>query len=115
MRTLGSVVSGASWSRHGGRQGRQIAIFTSDTGKTASLGIMPSYKVGYFIGSLSSTSINRELSKALIRLAPDDLDFHEIPIRDLPLYSQDYDANYPREAMALKDAIHQSQAILFIT
>lgn len=34
---------------------------------------MPVYKVGYFVGSLSSTSINRVLSRALIRLAPDDL------------------------------------------
>ena len=28
---------------------------------------MTIYKVGYFVGSLSSTSINRILSKALIR------------------------------------------------
>jgi chromate reductase, NAD(P)H dehydrogenase (quinone) len=76
---------------------------------------MASYRVGYFVGSLSSTSINRELSKALIALAPDDLEFHEIQIRNLPLYSQDYDANYPPEAVALKDAIHRSQAILFVT
>ena len=46
-----------------------------------------SYKVGYFVGSLSSTSINRVLAKALISVAPDDLEFTEIPIRDLPLYS----------------------------
>ena len=59
---------------------------------------MAAYKVGYFVGSLSSTSINRELSKALIRLAPEDLEFTEIPIRNLPLYSPDYDANYPPEA-----------------
>ncbi|HZM84656.1 MAG TPA: NADPH-dependent FMN reductase [Candidatus Limnocylindrales bacterium] len=76
---------------------------------------MPTYTVGYFVGSLSSTSINRELSKALIRLAPEDLEFHEIPIRDLPLYSQDHDASYPPEAVRLKDAIHRSQAILFVT
>jgi len=76
---------------------------------------MTSYKVGYFVGSLSSTSVNRELSRALIRLAPDDLEFTEIPIRDLPLYSPDYDTNYPPEATALKDAIHQAQAILFVT
>jgi len=76
---------------------------------------MASYKVGYFVGSLSSTSINRELSKALIQLAPEDLEFTEIPIRDLPLYSQDHDANYPPEATALKDAIHSSDAILFVT
>ena len=76
---------------------------------------MAAYQVGYFVGSLSSTSINRELSKALIRLAPEDLEFTEIPIGNLPLYSPDYDANYPPEALALKDAIHRSQAILFVT
>src|SRR6187431_3777019 len=73
------------------------------------------YRVGYFVGSLSSTSINRILSKALIRLAPDDLEFTEIPIRNLPLYSQDHDADYPPEALALKEAIRRSQAILFVT
>ena len=66
---------------------------------------MARYKVGYFVGSLSSTSINRELSEVLIRLAPEDLEFTEIPIRNLPLYSPDYDADYPPEAIALKDAI----------
>lgn len=73
------------------------------------------YKVGYFIGSLSSTSINRVLSKALIRVAPDDLEFTEIPIRQLPLYSPDYDADYPVEGTALKQAIEGSDAILFIS
>jgi chromate reductase len=76
---------------------------------------MTTYKVGYFVGSLSSTSINRILSKALIRLAPDDLEFHEIPIGDLPLYSPDFDDNYPPEALALKAAIDRSDAVLFIT
>ena len=66
---------------------------------------MAGYKVGYFVGSLSSTSINRELAKALIRVAPDDLEFSEIPIGNLPLYSPDFDANYPPEALALKEAI----------
>ena len=76
---------------------------------------MAAYKVGYFVGSLSSTSINRELAKALIHVAPDDLEFSEIPIRDLPLYSPDFDANYPPEALALKEAIHASDAVLFVT
>ena len=76
---------------------------------------MTTYKVGYFVGSLSSKSINRELSKALIRLAPDDLEFTEIPIGNLPLYSPDYDADYPPEAVALKEAIAASHAVLFVT
>src|SRR5690606_3863170 len=76
---------------------------------------MRTYKVGYFVGSLSATSINRELSKVLIRLAPEGLEFTEIPIGNLPLYNRDYDDNYPPEAAALKDAIRQVDAVLFIT
>jgi chromate reductase len=76
---------------------------------------MATYKIGYFVGSLSSTSINRELSKVLIRLAPDDLQFTEIPIRNLPLYSPDYDEDFPPEARAMKEVIAQSDAILFVT
>jgi len=76
---------------------------------------MTTYKVGYFVGSLSSTSINRELSRALINLAPEDLEFTEIGIGNLPLYSPDYDADYPPEALALKDAIRSADAILFVT
>jgi chromate reductase, NAD(P)H dehydrogenase (quinone) len=73
------------------------------------------YQVGYFVGSLSSTSINRILSRALIRLAPPDLQFTEIPIGDLPLYNPDHDTDYPPEARALKEAIARSDAVLFVT
>ena len=73
------------------------------------------YQVGYFVGSLSSTSINRALSRALLRLAPSDLEFTEIPIGNLPLYSPDFDADYPPEAVALKEAIARSDEVLFVT
>jgi len=76
---------------------------------------MPTYQVGYFVGSLSSTSINRILSKALIMAAPVDLEFTEIPIGNLPLYSPDYDSDFPPEAMELKRAIAASDAVLFVT
>src|SRR5438128_9161769 len=73
------------------------------------------YRVGYCIGSLSSTSINRLLATALKKLAPPELEMTEIPFKDLSLYSSDYDKNYPPVAMALKDAIARSDAILFVT
>jgi chromate reductase, NAD(P)H dehydrogenase (quinone) len=76
---------------------------------------MAKYKVGYFVGSLSSTSINRMLAKALVRLAPPELELTEIPIKDLPLYSQDYDADYPPVARAFKKAIADVDAVLFVT
>jgi chromate reductase len=76
---------------------------------------MTRYKVGYLIGSLATGSINRKLAKALIRLAPQELEFHEISFRDLPLYSYDFDADYPAVARAFKEAITSSDAVLFVT
>jgi len=74
-----------------------------------------SYTLGYIVGSLSAESINRTLAKALMRLAPGNLTFVEIPIGDLPLYNRDLDADYPPAARALKDAIASVDAVLFIT
>jgi chromate reductase len=76
---------------------------------------MIKYKVGYFVGSLASGSINRLLAKALSRLAPPELQFVEIPIKDLPLYSYDYDADFPQVARDFKQAIAEADAVLFVT
>ena len=76
---------------------------------------MTTYKVGYLIGSLATASINRKLAKALVRLAPAELDMAEIPFKDLPLYSYDYDADFPPAARAFKDAIASVDAVLFVT
>ena len=76
---------------------------------------MTSFKVGYFVGSLATASINRLLAKALVRVAPPELQMTEIPFKDLPLYSYDYDANYPPVATALKEAIAAVDAVLFVT
>ena len=76
---------------------------------------MATHKVGYFVGSLATQSINRKLSKALVQLAPPELSMSEIVFRDLPLYSYDYDADYPPVARAFKQQIDEADAILFIT
>jgi chromate reductase len=51
---------------------------------------MVAYKVGYFVGSLATKSINRLLSNALVRVAPPELQLTEISFKNLPLYSYDY-------------------------
>ena len=76
---------------------------------------MTAFSVGYFVGSLAKNSINRKLANALVRLAPGELQMREIPIGELPLYSYDYDADYPPTARALKDAIAAVDAVLFVT
>ena len=76
---------------------------------------MTPYKVGYLVGSLATASINRKLARALIRLAPESLEFSEISFKELPLYSYDYDDDFPPVARAFKDAIAASDAVLFVT
>jgi len=76
---------------------------------------MTAFKVGYFVGSLATASINRRLAKALVKLAPPNLSFSEISFRDLPLYSYDHDADYPPVARAFKQAIADVDALLFVT
>jgi chromate reductase, NAD(P)H dehydrogenase (quinone) len=76
---------------------------------------MTAFTVGYFVGSLARNSINRKLAIANARLAPPGLTMREISIRDLPLYSYDYDSDYPPPGRALKDAIASVDAVLFVT
>ena len=76
---------------------------------------MHTYSVGYLVGSLAKASINRKLAKALAKLAPPELQLREIAIGDLPLYSYDYDADYPEVARRFKQAIAEVDAVLFVT
>lgn len=76
---------------------------------------MSTFKVGYLIGSLARESINRLLAKALAGLAPPELDMREIGFRDLPIYSYDYDADFPQVAKDFKAALGGVDAVLFVT
>ncbi len=79
------------------------------------VGEMSTYNVGYLVGSLARASINRKLAHALARLAPSELRLKEIPFAELPIYSYDYDADFPPVARAFKDAIAAVDAVLFVT
>ncbi len=72
-------------------------------------------RVGYLVGSLSAQSINRKVADKIVELASPNLEFTEIPIKDLPLYNHDLDADYPQVALDLKAAIAASDAIMFVT
>ena len=75
----------------------------------------PPYSVGVLIGSLSTESINRRLATALMRLAPDEFQFTEIEIGQLPLYNQDTDESPPATWTDFRKAIAAADAVLFIT
>lgn len=73
------------------------------------------YRVGYLVGSLARGSINRKLAKALVRLAPEELAMTEVGFGELPLYSYDYDADFPPVARAFKEALAAQEAFVFVT
>jgi len=73
------------------------------------------YTIGYIVGSISSTSLNRKLAKALARLAPENVELVEIPIKDLPFYSPDHDADYPQVAREFKQAIADVDGVIIVT
>ncbi len=77
--------------------------------------VMEKYTVGVIIGSLSKDSINRKLARALLRLAPSELEFREIRIDALPLYNHDLDENFPRAAREFKQDMDEVDAVLIVT
>ena len=76
---------------------------------------MTAFRVGYLVGSLAKGSINRILSRSLVKLAPKELEMCEISFSDLPLYNSDYDADYPPPGRKFKDSLAAVEAVLFVT
>ncbi|GAA4337620.1 NADPH-dependent FMN reductase [Pigmentiphaga soli] len=76
---------------------------------------MNAIKVGLIVGSLRKESINRRLAGAIVKMAPAQLQFEDIPIGDLPLYNQDLDTALPEPVQRFKQAVESAQALLFVT
>jgi chromate reductase len=76
---------------------------------------MDTIQIGVVVGSLRKDSFNRRFAKALEKLAPRELSFKHLRIDDLPLYNQDDDANPHANVRRLKQEIHDSQGLLFVT
>ncbi|MFC5435639.1 NADPH-dependent FMN reductase [Rhodanobacter umsongensis] len=76
---------------------------------------MTPLKIAVFVGSLRKGSFNRQLARAVEKLAPAELVFEHVRIDDLPLYSQDFDAAYPTVASRLKNDVASADALLFVT
>lgn len=72
-------------------------------------------KIGYIVGSIGSTSINRQLAEALVKLLPADVEAFEISIKDLPFFSTDLEADFPQVARDFKDQIESADGIIILT
>lgn len=73
------------------------------------------YKIEVVVGSLRRESFNKQLAHALAKLASSDFEFSFPDIGSLPLYSQDYDADFPDVAKALKARVEAANGLLFVT
>jgi len=76
---------------------------------------MHQYPIAVIVGSLRQESFNRKLANAIVKLAPAEFSFKQVPIGDLPLYNQDDDANQAESVKRLKTEITAAQGILFVT
>jgi len=76
---------------------------------------MPLINVAVLVGSLRKESINLKLAHAIERLASAELKFDYVRIGDLPLYTQEFDTEYPPVCQRLKKEIEASDAVLFVT
>ena len=73
------------------------------------------YKIAVVVGSLRKESFNRQLAHAVTSLAPADFTFEYLDIGVLPLYSQEYDADYPEVARRFKQQVEAADGLLFVT
>ena len=75
----------------------------------------PVTKIGILVGSIGSTSINRTLATSLSRLLPDGVEAVEIPIKQLPFFSTDLEAEFPPVAREYKDLIESLDGVIIVT
>lgn len=73
------------------------------------------YKIAVVVGSIRRDSFNKQLAHAVVSLAPQDFSFEFLDIANLPLYSQDYDSDFPEAARTLKQKISEADGLLFVT
>jgi chromate reductase len=66
-------------------------------------------------GSLRAGSYNSALLRAAKELAPDTMEIEIVDIKDIPLFSQDFESSVPESIVELKKKVEAADAILFVT
>jgi len=77
---------------------------------------MSKTKVAVIVGSLRKGSFSRMTARALIKLAPAELNCALVEIGDLPLYNEDLETETPPEAWTrFRDELKASAAVLLVS
>lgn len=76
---------------------------------------MSTFKIAVLVGSLRKESFNLKTAKALMELAPETLSLELLPIGDLPMYNQDFDAASPEPYTRFREQVKRFDGLLFLT
>lgn len=76
---------------------------------------MSEIQIAVVVGSLRKESLNRQLARAIMQMAPSGVQFKEVSIADLPLYNQDADGNELAAVTQFRDALRDVDGVLFVT
>lgn len=66
-------------------------------------------------GSLRKNSYNKMALLAAQKLVPENAEIEIFDIKDIPVFNQDLENNFPEPVVKLKEAIKNADAILFVT
>lgn len=72
-------------------------------------------KIGVLVGSLRKESYNRKIANFLITHAPASVHMKIIDIGQLPLFSEDLEANPPKEWLEFRKQVQEVDGCLFVT
>lgn len=72
-------------------------------------------KIAVVVGSIRKDSINRKPAKAIVELAPSDLEFDFLDLGELPVFNQDHDQNPPAPVARVKAQVAAAGGLLFVT
>lgn len=73
-----------------------------------------SRQIAVIVGSLRRESINRRLANALVKLAPEGLEFSFLEIGNLPHYNQDSEENVPEAVADFREQVHAAEGFMFV-
>jgi chromate reductase, NAD(P)H dehydrogenase (quinone) len=76
---------------------------------------MARLSVGVIVGSARNGSINQKLAEALMKLGGPEVEFKQLKIDDLPLFSQDLEEPVPPSVERFRKEIRASDGLLFVT
>ncbi len=62
-----------------------------------------------------AASLNNAVLEAVKELMPSEVDLQVADIKDFPIYSEDYDKNFPEKPNQFKELIRSADAIIIVT